>query len=207
MTNTETPDELTIGPLTATEWATLFLPDDHPRADENPLPACCADISEVRSALLTAFRMGGDPTICWLRIAEVWPIVLSHLGTPIDDPIVPATLRKIYYAYVCGRNLRELGRGEGKARILAQDPARVRQILATVGEAWPVDTAEGRVRAVARVGGTFVAYVADLGERSQLIRELAGAVGMSYEDVALVVDAMRCRNQLPWQPAEGARVP
>lgn len=200
--------ELMIGPLTATEWASLCLLDDHPRGEENPLPACCANISAFRDDLLAAMRAGGDPDICWRAIASGWDVVESHLGVPITDPQVPATLRKIYHAYVAGRPVRDAAdREQGFARMLAQNPDTVRVYLGEIHKAWDVDTGEGRIRAVQRIGGAFVAYVEDLSERTQLIRELAAVVGMEYEHVALVVDAMRCRNGLPWQPAGGARVP
>jgi hypothetical protein len=195
-----------IGPLTPTEWLSFFRLDDE-ISDTNPLPACCANVSEVRDAIFKVLRVGGDPAICWMYLTGVWHIVEQHLGLPITDPQVPAALRKLYETYVAPHAdaVGNVDREEATARIMQQPADSLRTLMASIPEAWDVDTAEGRMRAVARLASGFLAYVYDQGERSQLARELAKAVGMAYEDVALVVDAMRCQHGLPWQPLEGAR--
>jgi hypothetical protein len=196
------PDEPTIGPLTATEWLSFFLLDD----DNNPLPPCCAAISEVRDAIFDVLRSGPDAPYAWLGLVPVWHIVESHLDPPVTDPRAPAALRKLHRAYIFGHEDAHVNTKEAKARMFQQDPEQVRTFIAAIPGAWNLDTAEGRIGAAARVGGDFVAYVYDPAERSQLARELATAVAMTYEDVALLVDAARCGHHLPWQPAEGARV-
>jgi hypothetical protein len=200
------PAEMMIGPLTPTEWM-LFavLDDEDPR---NPLPACCADVSEVRDAIFDVLRAGGSPDVGWMHLTSVWHIVESHLGLPITDERVPAPLRKLYETYVAPHadKIGERGyQAEGLARVSAIDPDRVRTLFASISEVWDVEQAEDRVRAVARLGGGFVAYVYDRDERTKLAHELASAVGMPYESVALIVDAARCTHRLPWQPLEGIR--
>jgi len=205
---TDQPDQpITIGPLTVEEWASFFYLDDHPMADENPLPPCCGNISDARDAIADALRVGGDPDVCWISIAQAWPLVEGHLAVPIESEDVPLALRKIYKAYVEGRDISRYADAEGKARIMQQRTDLVRDILELIPENFNLDTVEGRMRAVARAGGAFVAYVYDQAERTALIRELATTVGMPYEDVAMMVDVLRLSNGLPWAPAEGARVP
>jgi len=199
-------DEIQIGPLTPAEWLSFLLLDG-PGSYRNPLPACCAAVSEVRDAVFATLRRGGDPETCWMRLTGVWDVVQSHLGLPITDERVPAALRKLYETYVAPHAdmIGRIDQPESIARIAQMDPSRVRMMIAAIGEVWDVDTAEGRIHAVSRIADAFLAYVYDQGERTQLARELGKAVGMAYEDVALVVDAMRCRAGLPWQPLEGAR--
>ncbi len=204
----DNPTEPTmVGPLTPDEWMSFFYLDDHPLADQNPLPQCCANISGLRDALHDALRVGGDPDICWRSITAAWgPAIDGHLQVPITDPSVPPALRKVYDAYVAGRPAPAGLTEQGRARMMQQRPDMVRDLIESV-EDWDVDTVEGRVRVVARIGGRFLGYVLDPAERTTLIRELAAAVGMPYEDVAMMVDMLRVANGLPWEPAEGARVP
>lgn len=202
---TTTDDEIRIGPLTASEWMTFFLIND---GDErNPLPVCCSNLSEVRTAILAVLRNGGDPQVCGQYLAQVWPVVEEHFGpTSEGGEPMPPILVKLYDAYVAGRPAID-DREQAMARIMAQPPGLVRQFLVEVPKTWDLDTAEGRIRAVARLGGGFVAFVLDRDERVALVHELAKVVGMPCEDVALIVEAFRADNGLPWDPPPGIRQP
>lgn len=200
-----TDDEIRIGPLTAAEWMTFFLIDD---GDErNPLPVCCAAVSEVRNAILDVLRAGGDPQVCGHYLAQLWPTVEQHFGpgSGCNRPLPPA-LAKLHQTYVAGRPLLD-DPEQALARIMAQHPSVVRQFLVEVPKVWDLDTVEGRIRAAARLGGGFVAFVLDRDERAVLLHELAKVVGMTYEDVALIVESFRAHHGLPWDPPPDIREP
>lgn len=185
-----------IGPLTGDEWASLALGDD----DRNPLPPCCGNLSDARDALFRVMRAGGDPAIYWRTVAEVWPDIESHVGT--GEIAASPVLAKLHAAYVAGRAPVERSR-EAMARILARDPKHVRMFLDTLhaGESpWGLTTREGQVGAVARIGGAFIATVLDPDERNAFAGELAGLVGWDAVQMGVLIDVLRERQQLPYDP-------
>ncbi len=177
-----------IGPLTAAEWLSFLLLDGD-AIDRNPLPPCCPDAGLARAAVFEVLRAGADPGRCGTQLRYVWPIVEDHIGVPITDPAVPAVLRKLFAAYVADRPIPTRVEYEhALTRAAVQNPDQARAFITAIPAAWNVDSSEGRVYAVARVGAAFVAAVPDPADRGRLVGELADTVGMTGEDVALIVD-------------------
>ena len=81
-----------IGPLTAEEWCSLRL-----GADDDPL-LCCAETSELRSAIFETLRQGGGWLYGQLAIAPAWELVAEKHDTTglLEHPV----LRKLYATYV-----------------------------------------------------------------------------------------------------------
>lgn len=188
------PGGLMIGPLTAEEWVSFALPGDDER---NPLPSGCGDVSEVRDAVFAALRMGGDPIICWRSIAAVWDIVEGHLVDGIEHPDVPAALRKLYNAYVAGRIRPD--RSEGYAHLFERKAHEIQQFVDAAPDAWDLDTREGRMRALTRLGGAFVGFVLHPTERYAMVKKLAEVVGFEPQEVCFAVDVLRLHQDLPYE--------
>lgn len=190
------PDQITIGPLTGNEWASFALPDDDER---NPLPPCCGNLSEARDAIFMAFRVGGDPAVCWRTVAANWCYVEQHLGTfDKQETPWPAPLVKLYETYVQGRTRPDPD--EGFAHLLARDPGTVLRLIDAAPEAWDLDSDEDKRRCLARLGGAFVGYVLDADHRWDLTQKLAAMLGKDAEQVADVIDVLRLSNNLPDDP-------
>ncbi len=186
-----------IGPLTANQWALLFT-DDDPR---NPLPPCCPDLAEVRDALADVFRAGGDPQLCGWQVATVWPIVTAHL----DDEQISADpiLSRLRTAYVAGREHYSDDREGALARMTARTLDDVQKYIDLIGAdhvgGWDLGTPEGRMRALARIGGGFVCFIDDDDQRREASRRLADKIGMDGELTCFAVDVLRLTNGLPYR--------
>jgi hypothetical protein len=189
-------EPIKIGPLTGDEWASLALGDDL----RNPLPPCCPNLSEARDALFAVMRAGGDPDLYWRSVAEVWPDVESHLGA--DDVAADPILSKLHAAYVAGRPAVKRD-GESLARILARDPAHVKvflEVLTGPDAPWDLETRQGQIEAAAHVGGKFVGYVLDPNERFTFAGELAVILGWDDAELCVLIDVLRARENLPYEP-------
>jgi hypothetical protein len=190
-------EPLMLGPLTADEWASLFLPGDD---DRNPLPPCCGNISEVRDALADVMRMGGDPELGWLRIAPVWDYVAGCFDR--EDVLGNPVLSKIYRAYVEDREVPERD-GEAYEQFRALTFKYVTQLLDTVdapNTLFDLETAAGRQRALVRMAGVFLAFLVDDDQRQEAAIRLAEKVRMDPDYVCAVVDVMRQDRGLPYRP-------
>jgi hypothetical protein len=185
------PRPITVGPLTGDEWASFALADD----DRNPMPACCGNLSDVRDAIFDTLRAGGDPDLCWPRLASVWHLVEGHDGGDPDGPSGHPTMRKLYDAYVAGRKRPD--RDEGYAHLLARKAVDVQPYVDAVPEVWDVTTREGRLRALARIGDT-AGYILKPEERYLVAAHLARKIGVLEVDVCLVIDVLRLVNRLPY---------
>lgn len=192
--------ELTVGPLTASEWVSFALLDDGDD-DRNPLPVCCANISEVRDAIFDVLRAGAGPS-SWRRLASVWQYIEDDLGADPNNWSLP--LRKLHQTFLAGRDWRSVPAHDGFAHLFARSTDEVREFLDMAPEGWDLGTFEGRQRALARLGGRFVGYVLDPDERWEMVRRLATTLGMDASEVAAVVDVLRLDKGLPFQPTDPA---
>lgn len=186
-----------LGPLTANEWGTLFLLGDDER---NPLPVCCGNISMIRDAFADVLRVGGDPQLGWLRIAPIWEDIYYCYDR--EEVMANPVLRKLYDAYVAGREIPEKD-GEAYERFRATTLEHVRMLLDTVDgpdSLFQLDTRAGRMHALVRMAGTFVAYLVDDNERQEAALILAEKIGMDGDAVCFAVDVLRQRNDLPHRP-------
>ncbi len=193
-------DPIVIGPLTAEEWASLFLVNGEDGDDErNPLPACCGPISNVRGALADVLRIGGLTELGQLRLAPVWDDIYGCLDR--DEVMANPVLRKLYDAYVAGRDPVP-DDAEAYEQFRAKPLDQVKQMLDTVDHPdslFQLDTREGRMHALVRMAGAFVAYVVDDDERQEAAFILAEKLGMDPVRVCLVVDVLRQDNRLPFR--------
>lgn len=197
-------DQITIGPLTGDEWASLALGDD----ERNPLPPCCANLSEVRDTLFAVMRAGGDVEVCWPMMVEVWPAVEEHLGEDAarTDPV----LSKLYKTYVEGRTAPEHRAGGydvAMAQMMAKDPAQVDRYIDMIEapeSGWDIDTRRGQLDAIAVVGGRQVALVFDPDERFRCTKHLAEVLGGTATELSVIIDVLRAFTGLPYDPANPA---
>src|ERR1044072_6365630 len=190
------PQEIMIGPLTASEWASFALPGDDPR---NPLPPCCANLSEARDAIFGVFLAGGDVERCWRSLAADWHYVEEHVGMrERQERPGPAALVKLYRTYVAGRERPHAD--DGFARLMARAAADVEPFLAEVPNAWDMDDPEQKMRAVARMASAYVMYVFDPDERHRMAGRLAYLVGMPAEKVCFLIDGLRLARGMPYEP-------
>lgn len=190
-------EQITIGPLTGDEWALFALGADDER---NPLPPCCANLSEARDTLFAVMRLGGDVESCWPMMVEVWPVIESHTGDESarrDDPV----LRKLYETYVKGREDR-FAHDAAMARLMAKEPAQVDQFITLIEgpDGWPVDTRAGQMEAIAAVGGRQVALVLDPDDRFRCVQHLAEVLGGTVPELCTIIDVLRSFTGLPYEP-------
>lgn len=192
------PDSpITIGPLTAEEWASLFLPGDD---DRNPLPPCCGNISDVRSALADVMRMGGDTRLGALRLVPVWDYVDQCLGG--EYVLAQPVMRKLYDTYICDQEIPERF-DEAYEQFRALTAEQVSKYLHTVtgpGSLFDLDTPAGRMHALVRMAGAFVAFLVDDTERQEAAEILALEVGVTEEMACFAVDVLRQEHGLPHRP-------
>lgn len=194
------PAPIMLGPLTAEEWGSLFALTD----DRNPLPICCANLSEVRDALADVLRMGGAPETGWLRIAPVWDYVDECLGRSyvLGNPV----LSKIYDAYVADREIPEKD-GEAYERFRAMTLEQVKMYLDTVDAPdtlFDLTTRPGRIHALNRMAGAFIAFIVDDDERQEAAFRLAEKVGLDPGLACFAVDLSRQDHGLPHRPTHQA---
>lgn len=191
---------ITIGPLTPEEWASLFLVNGEDGQDErNPLPECCGNIAAIRDAFADVLRIGGSPDLGALRLVPVWEDIYYCMDR--EDVMANPVLRKLYDAYVAGRDPIP-DDAEAYEQFRARPLDQVKQLLDTVDapdSLFRLDTREGRMHALVRMAGAFVAFVVDDNERQEAAFILAKKLGMSPERVCLVVDVMRQDNRLPFR--------
>jgi len=195
-------DQIKIGPLTGDEWASFALGADDER---NPLPPCCANLSEARDVLFDVMRVGGDVEVCWPMMVEVWPVIESHTGDESarrDDPV----LSKLYETYVKGReDLAQERRPQhdaAMARIMAKEPDQVHQFITMIEapDGWNIDTRQGQLDAIAAVGGRQVALVLDPDERFRCAQHLAEVLGANLPELCTMIDVLRMFTRLPYEP-------
>lgn len=189
-------EQITIGPLTGDEWALFALGADDER---NPLPPCCAHLSEARDTLFAVMRLGGDVESCWPMMVEVWPVIESHTGDESarrDDPV----LRKLHETYVKGREDR-VRYDVAMARMMAKETARVDQFIGMVDgpDGWDISTREGQMAAIAAVGGRHVALVLDPDERFRCAQHLAEVLGGKPAELCTIIDVLRAFTGLPYE--------
>lgn len=201
MTDQDLTAPIQIGPLTPEEWASLFLVNGDDGQDErNPLPECCGNIAEIRNAFADVLRIGGAPDLGALRLVPVWEDIYYCLDE--QEVMANPVLRKLYDTYVAGRDPipdDAAAYEQFRGRPLDQ----VKQYLDTVDHPdslFRLESREGRMHALTRMAGAFVAYVVDDNERQEAARILAEKLGMDLERVCLVVDVMRQDNRLPFRP-------
>lgn len=196
---TDLTEPIRIGPLTPEEWASLFLVNGEYQDERNPLPECCGNIAEIRNAFTDVLRIGGDPQLGALRLAPVWEDIYYCLDR--DEVLANPVLRKLHDAYVAGRAPIP-DDAEAYEQFRAKPFDQVKTFLDTVDapdSLFRLDTREGRMHALTRMAGAFVAYVVDDDERQEAAFILAEKLGMSPERVCLVVDVMRQDNRLPFR--------
>lgn len=180
---TDTTEQDLIGPLTAAEWAQFRLQD----ADDQVLPPCCGEVSDLRDAIFDLLRMGGDE-MYGAHLRSIWDIVDANgLG---DHPL----FQKLHAYYVAGRSA---GPSDARmAEFLTADPGLAEGLLKAAPEAWDLKDPVAVRTALGRLTGKMYA-TPDKATRDGYMREIVRLTGFSDDQVRLVFDAFRGNVNLP----------
>lgn len=182
------PTEELIGPLTAREWAEFRLREDDTDTD---FLYCCADTSELRTAIFQMLRMGGGREY-HAGLHSVWAAVDRHPGLG-DHPLV----RKLYDYYIDGQ---EPGPTDADmAEMMSTDPGTVELFLRVAPSTWNLDDPDEVLTALGRLVGRSYASGTPA-DRRGYINKIAALVDRPAEQILLVVNAFRGSVNLPADP-------